>query len=134
MDGIEQPEDDPVYRIVGCAMTVLNSLGHGLREKTYERALRVELESQGIPVQTQTRYPVYYRGQHIDDYIPDMEVMGSVIVEVKTVERDGDEQIGQVLNYLRISGLEKGVVLNFRHPKLEWKRLILQNGRVAEER
>jgi len=122
-------ESDLTYKVVGCAMTVLNELGHGLREKTYERALCIELRHQGLFVDTQKAYPVFYRGDHIDDYIPDIEIEGRLIVEVKTTESIVDEHIGQVLNYLRISRVEAGVIVNFKHPKLQWKKVVLQKGR-----
>ncbi len=124
-------ESDLTYKVVGCAMAVLNELGHGLREKTYERALCIELGHQGLSFETQHAYPVHYRGEHIDDYIPDIEVDGRLIVEVKATESIVDEHIGQVLNYLKISGLEAGVILNFKHPKLQWKKVVLQ--RVGKE-
>ena len=73
-NGRELVEKELTYRVVGCAMAVLNELGHGLREKTYERALCIELRHQGLAFQQQHIYPVYYRGEHIDDYIPDLEV------------------------------------------------------------
>ncbi len=119
-------ESELTFKIIGCAMAVLNELGHGLREKTYERALCVELKHQGLEITSQHAYPIRYRGVHIDDYIPDVEVEGRVIVEVKTAESITDEHVGQVLNYLRVSGLEVGLILNFKHPRLEWKRVVLQ--------
>ena len=121
-------EKELTFRVVGCAMEVLNGLGHGLREKTYERALCIEFQQQGIQFQQQHVYPVFYRGEHIDDYIPDLEVEGRLIVEIKTVEKIIPEHLGQVLNYMRITGLEAGVILNFKHPKLEWKKAVLQEG------
>ena len=59
-------KDDPVYRIVGCAMEVLNSIGNGLREKTYERALMVEFRHQDIEFETQRIFPVFYRDEQVD--------------------------------------------------------------------
>ena len=114
------------FQVVGCAMAVLNELGHGLREKTYERALCVEMNHQELSFQEQHVYPVFYRSEHIDDYIPDLEVEHRLIVEIKTVDRIIDEHIGQVLNYLKITSIEAGVILNFKHPKLEWKKVVLQ--------
>ncbi len=118
-------ESDLVYKIAGCAMAVLNKLGHGLREKTYERALCLEFKRQNIAFDCQHVHPVHYRGEHIDDYIPDLEVEERVIVEIKTVETITDEHIGQVINYLRITGYEVGVILNFKHSKLNWKKVVL---------
>lgn len=125
----EWVESDLVYKVTGCAMAVLNELGHGLREKTYERALCVEFRNSGIAFAQQHTYPVHYRGEHIDDYIPDLEVQGRLVVETKTVEAITDEHVGQVINYLRITGLEAGVILNFKHSKLQWRKVVLQEGR-----
>lgn len=122
-------EKDLTFRVVGFAMAVLNELGHGLREKTYEKALCVEFRHQGVTFQQQHSYPIYYRGEQIDDYVPDMEVEGRLIVEIKTVEKIIDEHIGQVLNYLKITGLTAGVILNFKKPKLEWKKVVLEDAR-----
>ena len=128
-DRRELIEKDLTFKMVGCAMAVLNELGHGLREKTYERALCVEFQHQKIHFQQQHIYPVFYRDEHIDDYVPDLVVEKRLIVEIKTVEKIIQEHLGQVLNYLRITGLEVGVILNFKHPKLEWKKVVLQEGR-----
>ncbi|MEA3486704.1 MAG: GxxExxY protein [Thermodesulfobacteriota bacterium] len=127
-NGHELIEKELTFRLVGCAMAVLNELGHGLREKTYERALCVEFQHQGISFQQQHSYPVFYRGEHIDDYIPDLETENRLIVEIKTVDRIINEHIGQVLNYLKITGHEAGLILNFKHAKLEWKKVVLQKG------
>lgn len=120
--------NDIVYDVTGCAMSVMNELGHGLREKTYERALCLELKFRGLNYDQQKIYPVYYRDEHIDEYIPDLVVGHTLIVETKTVEKITDVHIGQVINYLKITGLEVGLILNFKHPKLEWKKVVLQKG------
>ena len=120
-------EKELVYQIVGCAIAILNGLGHGLREKTYERAMGVELRHQELEYSQQTSYPVFYREELIDEYIPDLEVDGRVVVEAKTVECITDEHRGQMLNYLRITRKKVGVILNFKHPKLEWERIVLDN-------
>jgi GxxExxY protein len=118
-------ESELVYQVTGCAMTVLNELGHGLREKTYERAMCVEFELQNIDYSSQTVHKVIYKGKHIDDYIPDLEVENRLIIELKTVENIADEHLGQLLNYLRITGMQVGLILNFKHSKLQWKKIVL---------
>ncbi len=105
-------------------MEVLNGLGHGLREKTYERALCIELELAGIPFSQQQMHKVLYKGRHIDDYIPDLEVPERLIIETKTIDKITNEEIGQVLNYLKVTGIQAGLILNFAHPKLEWKKMV----------
>ncbi|MBN1672244.1 MAG: GxxExxY protein [Kiritimatiellae bacterium] len=118
-------EAELVYKIVGCAMKVHNEIGHGMREKTYERGLCVEFKHQSVAFSQQKVYPIYYRGEKIDDYIPDLEVEDRVIVDTKTVETITDEHRGQILNYLRVSKRRVGLILNFKHPKLQWERIVL---------
>jgi GxxExxY protein len=126
MDANQQLEEkDLVFQIVGCSMEVLNELGHGLREKTYERALCVEFRLQEIRYSQQAIYPVHYKGEKVDDYIPDLIVENRVVVDAKTIEAIGDAEIGKMLNYLKITGLRVAVLLNFKHAKLEWQRVVL---------
>jgi len=116
---------DEVYNIVGCALEVINELGHGLLEKPYENAMAVELGLVGIPFRQQARFPVNYKEIQVGEYIPDLIVYDKVVIEIKTIEHIGNHEAGQMLNYLKISGLKVGVVLNFKHSKLEWKRFVL---------
>ena len=112
-------------RIIGCAMEVLNTLGHGLLEKPYENALVVEFQRQDIPYQQQPRFDVIYKGVNVGEYVPDLIVFDKVVVDTKVIEKITDHEIGQVLNYLKITGLKLGLVLNFRKARLEWKRIVL---------
>lgn len=127
----ELKNNDLGYRVVGCAMEVINELGHGLREKTYEKALIVEFKRNNVLFSQQKVYGVYYKNVHIDDYIPDLLVNNELIVEIKVVEKICDEHIGQVINYLKISGCSLGLILNFKHSKLEWKRVIYTQGEAS---
>ena len=129
--GSDNKNNDLVYQVVGCAMEVINELGHGLREKTYEKALVVEFKTNNILFSQQKIYRVYYKNVHIDDYIPDLLVNNGLIVEIKVVENICDEHIGQVINYLKISGCSLGLILNFKHSKLEWKRVIYTKGEAS---
>ena len=119
-------EKDLVYRIVGCTFAVHNELGSGFREKTYEKALCLEFQENGIAYDKQLKFPVYYRNKLIDEYVPDLVVEKKVIVELKTVETILDEHRGQLLNYLRITGCKVGLIINFKHTKLHWERLVLE--------
>ncbi|MDG1241424.1 MAG: GxxExxY protein [Opitutae bacterium] len=112
-----------VFKIVGAAMTVHNTIGHGLREKTYERALVVEFQHLGISYDQQHRYPVPYRNVKVDEYIPDLEVEDLIVVDTKVVTQIHDDDIGQIINYLKITGKNTGLILNFKHPKLEWRKV-----------
>lgn len=116
---------DEVFQIVSCALEVLNTLGHGLLEKPYENALAVEFGLRGIPVKQQPRYDVSYKTIKIGDYIPDIIAFEQIIVETKTIDRMTDHERGQLLNYLRITRMRVGVIINFKHAKLEWERIVL---------
>ncbi|HED31946.1 MAG TPA: GxxExxY protein [Prosthecochloris aestuarii] len=116
---------EEVYRIVGCAMEVMNTLGHGLLEKPYENALVVEFGLKGIPFQQQKRFPVVYKSVQVGEYIPDLIAFEKIVVETKTIDRISDIERGQVINYLKITGIRVGLILDFKHAKLEWERLIV---------
>lgn len=126
MDASQQlAEKDLVYKIAGCAMEVLNELGHGLWEKTYERALCVEFGLQDVQFSQQAVFQVLYKGVKVDDYSPDLIVEDRVVVDTKTIDVIGDIEVGKMLNYLRVTGLKVGLLINFKKPKLEWKRVVL---------
>ncbi len=121
-DGIHVMETE---RIIGCAFAVLNSLGHGFHEKAYEEALVVDFQYHGIPYAQQARYPIHYREAKVGEYIPDLVVFGKVIVDAKTIDRITDHEVGRMLNYLRATGLQVGLILNFKHAKLQFRRVTL---------
>ncbi len=122
-------EKDLVYRIIGCAMAVHNEIGHGFREKTYECALCVEFNHEGLEYAQQSAFPVMYRNEKVDRYIPDLIVENKIIVDTKTVDSIIDEHRGTILNYLRITNLQVGLIINYKRPKLEWERLVLDTAR-----
>lgn len=116
---------EEVFQIVGCAMEVLNTLGHGLLEKSYENALVVEFGLQRIPYKQQPHFNVIYKGVTVGDYIPDLIAFDTVVVDTKTIDTIDDVQRGQMINYLKITRLRVGLILNFKYPRLAWERLVL---------
>lgn len=114
-----------VFEVVGCAMEILNTLGHGLLEKPYENALVVELKSKNIFVQQQLQYKIMYKGVMVGKYIPDLISHNQLVIETKVITRITDHELGQMMNYLKITGLRVGLILNFKHSKLEWVRVVL---------
>src|SRR6266403_4269276 len=116
---------EEVFQIVGCAIEVLNALGHSLIEKPYENALGVEFGLRNVPFRHQPLCDVLYKGHKGGLYVPDLIAFDSVVVDTKVIERITDHERGLMLNYLRITGLRVGVILNFEHRKLEWERMIL---------
>lgn len=113
--------------IIGCAFEVLNELGHRLLEKPYENALVVEFGLRGIRCEQQRRYDVFYKTVKVGEYVPDLIAFGAVVVDAKVIERITDHELGQMLNYLKITGHAVGLILNFRRPRLEWKRVVNTN-------
>ena len=118
--------DELTGRVLGAAFAVSNGLGAGFSEKVYERALVVELGALGIRAQSQVRFSVFHRGQRVGDYLADMVVEGLVVVELKCVELLVGEHAKQCLNYLRASRLGVGLLINFAHPRVDWKRVVLE--------
>jgi len=124
-DGHGLRSGDLTREIIGCAMEVLNTLGHGLLEKPYKNALVVEFGLRGVQYAQQPRYNVDYKGVTVGEYIPDLIVADKVVVDTKVIDRITDHELGQMLNYLKITKMKVGLILNFKRAKLEWKRVSL---------
>ena len=114
-----------VYAIVGSAFEVLKGIGHGLHEKPYENALVVEFGIRNLGLEQQRSFEISYKSVRVGQFIPDLLVGNAVVVDAKVIERITNVERGQMLNYLRITGMKVGVILNFHKPKLEWERIIL---------
>ena len=121
-----------VYAVVGCAIEVLNVRGHGLHEKIYENCLCVEHRLRNISYNQQERHQVLYKGELVGEYVPDLVVQQKLIVDTKTIDRITDHERGQMLNYLRITALPVGIILNFKHARLEWERFVLSSERILD--
>lgn len=106
-------------------MEVSNAIGHGLYEKVYENALVVELGINDIAVEQQKNFPVIYKTVEVGKFIPDLICFEKIIVDTKTIPVISDREIGQMMNYLKITGMEVGLVINFKHARLEWKRVAI---------
>lgn len=116
---------EEVFRVVGCVIEVLNTLGHGLVEKPYENALVVEFRFQGIPFQQQPWFDVLHKGYKVGLFVPDLIAFNIIIVDAKVIDRITDHERGLMLNYLRTTNLRAGVILNLKRSKLEWDRIVL---------
>ena len=115
---------DETEALIGCAFEALNVLGHGFHEKPYEKALVVEFAARGIPFQQQPRFPLFYKGVQISEFVPDLIAFDKVIIDTKVIQRITEQEIGQMINYLKITGLPVGLILNFKNPKLEFRRVV----------
>lgn len=116
---------EETYQIIGAAIEVLNTLGHGLLEKPYENAFVVELGLKKIPFKQQPRYEVLYKNVRVGEYVPDLVVFDNIVVDLKTINQITSQERGQMINYLKITGFKVGLILNFSKPKLEWERIAL---------
>ena len=112
-------------KIIGFAFEVLNEVGHGLNEKIYENSLTVLFKLNNIVFDQQRRFPVHFRGVEVGEFVPDLIAFGSVIVDKKIIDRITDHERGQMLNYLRITKLRVGLILNFKNARLEFERVVL---------
>jgi GxxExxY protein len=121
-------DHDPLTeRIIGCAIEVHRHLGAGLLESAYQTALCVELAMQQVPFERERLVPLFYRGVAVGEYRPDLIVENAVVVEVKSVLQFEPVFVAQMLTYLRITGLRRGLLLNFNKPVLKAgvKRVVL---------
>ena len=112
-------------KIIGFAFEILNEVGHGLNEKIYENSLTVLFKLNNIVFDQQRRFPVHFRGVEVGEFVPDLIAFGSVIVDTKVIDRITDHERGQMLNYLRITKLRVGLILNFKNARLEFERVVL---------
>lgn len=114
------------YAIIGAAMEVHNRLGCGFREPAYQSAFAVECRYQAIPFAREVKYEILYRDEILDcHYHADFVCFGEVIAELKVVEMLTDKHRSQVINYLKVSGLRRAVLMNFANERLEYERIVL---------
>jgi len=112
-------------RVIGCSFTVLNTLGVGFLEKVYENALMLELCKAGLAVVQQRGVAVVYDGTVVGEYFVDLMVEGSLLVELKTVKALDAAHRAQCVNYLKATGLQLCLLLNFGRSRLEVRRVAL---------
>ena len=114
-----------VESVIGGVYEVSNVLGVGFLEKVYERALVIELGQRGIVAESQFPLKIRCKGELVGDYFVDILVEKKLLLELKCVERLSEEHLAQTLDYLKASGLHIALLINFQHPKAEWRRVVL---------
>jgi GxxExxY protein len=117
-------------KVIGVFFDVFNELGHGFLESVYEKSLELALNAIGIDVRRKIEIPVWFRRTQVGDFEADMLVEGCVLLELKAVRRLDSSHEAQLLNYLRATEIEVGLLLNFGL-KPEFKRLIFDNARKS---
>ncbi|MCC6627260.1 MAG: GxxExxY protein [Chloroflexi bacterium] len=121
-------KDGQTHAIIGAAMEVHRQLGPGFLEGVYHEALAIELTERGVPFVHEHDLPVAYKGHQLAcAYRADFICYDDVIVELKALREMGGIEEAQVLNYLKASGHERGLLLNFGRLSLEFKRLIFSH-------
>lgn len=117
---------EEIFRLIGFCMEIHRELGKGHDEVLYKDALVVDLERDGIPFLREQQYQVSYKGVLLPHhYRADFVVWNKILFEAKAVERLAEAHTKQVLNYLAISKLKLGLLVNFGGDSLEWKRVVL---------
>ena len=123
---------DLTDKIIGTFYEIYNELGFGFLESVYENALLIALTEKGIKVGQQIPIPVWFRGKKIGDFVADLIIGDSVIIELKAVRTIQDAHKAQLLNYLRATEIEVGLLLNFGQ-RPEFKRLAFDNQRKKQQ-
>jgi GxxExxY protein len=113
-------------QIIGCCYAVSNSLGIGFLEKVYENALVIEFEKADLQFSRQVPIPVKYEGRLVGDFLADLLVAGSVLVELKAVRALEEAHFAQCMNYLKATGLPLCLLVNFGTPHVHVRRIVNQ--------
>lgn len=108
--------------ILEACFEVSKELGTGFLESVYEKALMVALKQKGLKVENQVPLKVKFRGVIVGDFYADLLVEDKVLIELKAVNNLGNEHFAQILNYLKATEIEVGLIVNFGRPKLEYRR------------
>ncbi len=115
-----------VYEIIGAAIEVHKTLGHGFLEAIYQEALEYELSDRKIPFSSQIELKVKYKDRYLQKtYIADIIAYDKIIIELKALTNLSGKEEAQLINYLKATGFKVGLLINFGSPnKLEWKRFV----------
>ena len=117
--------DERTYKVIGCAMEVHKELGCGFLEAVYQEALEIEFAEQGIPFRRQTPVEIFYKGKALNKiYQPDFLCFDDIIIEIKALPKLSTIEEAQLINYLKASRLQLGLLINFGSKSLEYKRFV----------
>ena len=114
---------DITEKILKAAFEVSKELGSGFLESVYKNAMVIALRAMGLKVETERPISVKFRGQQVGQFYADLFVENKVIVELKAVSALAPEHSAQTINYLKATGIDVGLLINFGRPKIEYKRL-----------
>jgi GxxExxY protein len=126
---------DEIYALIGAAMNVHNELGAGFLEAVYQEALEIEFASHDIPAKREVPLKIYYKDHVLEKhYFADFICFDKIIVEVKALSSMTSSHYAQVLNYLKATDIELGLLINFGQPKLQYKRIIREHSRTFADK
>ncbi|MBI3090521.1 MAG: GxxExxY protein [Candidatus Tectomicrobia bacterium] len=127
-------KDQQTHAVIGAAMEVHRELGPGFLEAVYQQALAIEFAVRAIPFAREVELPVYYKEQPLAcSYRADFVCYESVIIELKALHAITGVEEAQLLNYLKATRLERGLLLNFGRPSLEFRRFVFSNLRKSAQ-
>lgn len=130
---IKDIRDPRTYAVIGAAMEVHRILGHGYLEAVYQEALAVELEDRKIPFHREVPLKIVYKNRLLNAlYRPDFMCFGTLVVELKALVRIGGDEEAQLINYLKGTRQEVGLLLNFGSRSLEFRRFVFSGNQSAE--
>jgi GxxExxY protein len=132
-DNTDVKKDPLTHKIIGAAMEVHSTLGHGFLEAVYHEALGIEFSSKQIPFQGEVVLPIYYKSELLTtSYKADFVCYNNIIVELKAIDMLSSKEESQIINYLKATGLETGLLLNFGAKSLEYKRFIFSQNKSVQ--
>jgi GxxExxY protein len=123
-EGDKEKRDSRTYSIIGAALEVHRHLGCGFLESVYQEAVALEMNARGIPYRREVEIPVFYKNQRLSaSFRADFLCFDSIIVELKALASLSGVEEAQVINYLKATGYEVGLLFNFGAASLEHRRL-----------
>ena len=120
-----EKRDTQTYNIIGAAMEVHNELGNGFLEQVYHEAMTKEFTKRDIPYEKEVQLKIYYKGELLNcTYRADFVCYGDIIVEIKALDNITANEEKQIINYLKATGITRGLLINFGSPSIQFKRLV----------
>ena len=124
-------KDELTEKILGACFEVIRELGAGFLESVYEKALLVALREKGLKAISQAPISVFFRNRIVGEFFADILVEDTILIELKAAKALAPENLAQVINYLKATGLETGLLVNFGNQKLEYRRLSNKTERLS---
>ena len=128
------PESELTGKIIGCAMEVHSFLGNGFQEKVYQRALEIEMTSQGLSFSREHVMDIFYKGEKIGSRRADFFVEKKIMLELKAVKELEDMHLAQAINYLEAYKMKIGLLINFGNRSLQFKRVMKPNNNHSQSK